>query len=80
MMNSSFFEKAWFVLSLTIVVLLYGFAANKQGWFPSPILERAWQQAEAWYASQLPAAGFRIPRVYRRTGVRVVKPEKCSRD
>jgi hypothetical protein len=65
--------KAWFVLSVAAFGVFYGVAAGQWGWFPKPQLQRAWNQAEAAFTDN--PFSFLVPRVYRRHGGEVYKPQ-----
>jgi len=66
--------KAWFVVSVAVLGVGYGMAANQRGWFPSPLAKQAWTQAQA-YVTDNPFS-YLVPRVYDRHGARIVQPEK----
>lgn len=70
--NGSRLAKVWFVLSVAVIGVGYGIAANQRGWFPSPLAREAWQQAEQ-YVTGNPFS-YLVPRVYDRSGARVYKP------
>lgn len=72
--SSESVSKAAFIVSLLAVAWLYGFVANEQGWFPSRLLHRAWNQARALTSD--PA--FVADRVYDRVGARVVRGERME--
>lgn len=62
--------KAVFVLGFGFLVFLYGYGAHAFGWFPSSLVERAYNQARALDLFQSP--DFGTTRVYKRSGVRWV--------
>lgn len=75
-------DKLVFVSSLLVFVFLYGIATQAFGWFPSSLVQRAWNQAEA--ISPLSTAAitgkerppsWRTSRVYDTSGVRILRPE-----
>lgn len=59
-------EKVVFVTSLSILALFYGIAAHARGWFPAPLLNRAWHQARQEFVAPL----FVADRVFERQGTR----------
>jgi len=65
--------KVWFVVSVAVLSVLYGVAAGQRGWFPSALVQTAWTQAEA-LGTDNPFS-YLVPRVYDRSGARVVRPE-----
>ena len=68
--------KAWFILSVAVLGVGYGIAANEKGWFPSPLAKQAWRQAEAVVTDN--PFSYLVPRVYDRHGARIVQPEKMQ--
>lgn len=69
-------NKAWFVLSVAVLGVGYGMAANQWGWFPSPLAKRAWSQAKAVVTDN--PLSYLVPRVYDRHGVRVGTPNEVQ--
>lgn len=67
-------EKVGFVVSLVVLSLLYGYGAQVFGWFPNSILDRAMIQAQ----QVLSPPHFVAPRVYDRSGVRVLHPNRVE--
>jgi hypothetical protein len=65
--------KVWFVVSVAVLSVLYGVAAAQRGWFPAPQVQSAWTQAEGLVADN--PFSYLVPRVYDRSGARVVRPE-----
>lgn len=61
---------------MAVLGVAYGIAANKMGWFPSPLAKKAWIQAER-VVSDNPFS-YLVPRVYDRHGVRVVQPDRVQ--
>lgn len=68
--------KTWFVVSVAVLGVGYGMAANQWGWFPSPLAKRAWNQAKAVVTDN--PFSYLVPRVYGRHGGRVVKPNEVQ--
>lgn len=64
-------QRLAFYLSLVCLSILYGYAANRLGWFPTDVLDRAYEQAGQ-LASPPP---FLSLRVYHRQGARTVGGE-----
>lgn len=69
-------EKLLFVVSLGVLVFLYGFATRTFNWPPASFLDRAWLQARTAAASGEP--DFVSSRVYHRDGTRIVDRGKMQ--
>lgn len=79
-------DKIAFVLSVAVFAFLYGIATQAFGWFPSDLVRRAWNQAEA--VSPLSTSALTgqdsdrehwlVPRVYDRTGARSIKANEIQ--
>ena len=67
-MATSSFERGLFVLSLAVLSIVYGMAAQKWGWFPSQIANRAYEQAQASFTDN--PFSYLVPRVYDHNGAR----------
>lgn len=79
--NSDKVAKAAFGLSILVLAFLYGYAAHARNWFPGPLLQGAWAQAEVVapsVTSLVSPPHWMKPRVYDRSGVRVVRPESVQ--
>lgn len=80
-------EKSIFIVSLVAIAFLYGIATQAFGWFPSSLLEQAWEEAEV-VASSTGLLGQRgsddgweewlAPREYDRSGVRTAYPDSLE--
>lgn len=70
-------EKVGFVLSALFVAFLYGYGARSFNIFPSPLIDRAWDQAEQ-VLPFLHSPHYLEPRVYERSGARSVRPEEMA--
>lgn len=70
-MRSSFSAKARFILSAIVLAFLYGFGTRVGRLLLNSFLERAWNQAR----SVVERPTFLKPRVYDRSGTRVVEPD-----
>lgn len=77
-MNVQSLAKVGFVLSVGVLALCYGVAANEYQWFPSSQLERAAKQATAVYNSWSSTPSFATSRVYERNGVRMLDSSKVQ--
>lgn len=69
-----------FVLSLTVLSVVYGVLAQHLGLFPSDLLGRAWQQAQTASVDrgEIPRVRYLQPRVYERDGVRTPEPGRAG--
>ena len=65
--------RAGFVVSVAVLAMGYGLAANQWGWVPSSVAQRAWNQAEALFTDN--PFSYRVPRVYDRQGARTLRPD-----
>lgn len=83
------FDKVAFVLSIAVFAFLYGIATQAFGWFPSDLVQRAWNQAEAVSpvsTSYLTGSAgtsresyeWTSPRVHDWSGVRIEQPNKIQ--
>lgn len=80
------FDKLAFVLSVAVLSFLYGIATHAFAWFPSGLIQRAWNQAEA--ISPISTARlttnsntgptWTAPRVYQRAGAREIRPNRSQ--
>lgn len=70
-MRTFFPTKAGFILSAMVLAFLYGFGTRAGRLPPNSFLERAWNQAR----SVVEPPTFLKPRVYDRSGARVVDPD-----
>lgn len=70
-MSYSTLAKVWFVLSVAVLGVAYGIAANEWEWFPSSIAEQGWHEVRLLLSGAPPASG---PQAYERVGARSVRP------
>lgn len=75
-MRSSSVAKAWFVLSVAVLGVAYGLAANEWGWFPSSLARKAWKQGRVVLPVSDPP--FLNERVYDREGARVLQASEMQ--
>ncbi len=76
MFSSSSLAKGWFVLSVAVLGVGYGIAAQQWGWFPSSLARQAFLQVEnlGWAKSSL----YTHRAVYDREGTRTLKPNEME--
>lgn len=72
-MTSSTLAKISFVLSVSVLSLLYGYAARWHGWFPDAFIEQVQREADAYLHPP-----FLTDRAYDREGVRVTAPNEVQ--
>lgn len=77
MKSSLPFAKAWFVLSVAMLGVGYGIAANQWGWFPAPLAEQAWDQAHRGPEGEESSLPLR-DQIYDREGWTSSAPERMS--
>lgn len=75
-MRFSSFGKIWFVLSVGVLGVAYGLAADARGWFPSSLAQKAWKQGHAVFPISEPP--FLNERVYGRSGTRVLRKNEMQ--
>ena len=76
-------EKSAFLTSLFLLAFLYGIVTQSFGWFPSALLQSAWNQAEAVSPFSTDALSRQPPqwsarRVYERSGVAIPRPDRVQ--
>lgn len=74
-------DKVAFVLSFSLLVFLYGIATQAFGWFPSTLVQQAWNQAERLSplsTEALTGKSWLSRRVHFRSGTRPVEPEAMA--
>lgn len=78
MPSGSTVEKAGFILSMLVLAYLFGIATHAFSWFPSSLLNRAWDQAKALdpFNKSLPIDGSR--RVYDQVGANAIVPDEMQ--
>lgn len=73
------FEKAWFILSLGILVFLYGVAVGKWRWAPYYVLDQAADQARTVYRSWTSSPRVALyNQVHERSGVHTPRPKEVQ--
>jgi hypothetical protein len=75
-MSSSSIAKAWFVISVGLLGVVYGTVSNQWNMFPTPQMRTAWNQAQVWFGLESPGTSW--SRSYDREGVRVLEPDKVQ--
>lgn len=75
MMSYFTLAKVWFMLSVAVLGVAYGIAANQWGWFPTSLAEQGWHEAQSLFYDAPFKSG---PQVYERKGVRRVRPEEMQ--
>jgi len=68
-------ERVLFLLSVAILSYFYGFASRTWGWFPGELVDAAGGQAATVLREYVVPPDFTMPRVYERSGVRVLDGE-----